>query len=79
MNFHDRLISELTQLDKKESTRDGYNPHALGLYFKAAEGVTDVDGFCKAFNPTRGMHRIARNMGMNLDVKCGEWIKMKGE
>ena len=74
MPFHDRLIHALTDLDRRESRRAGYNPHALGLYFQAAEGVTDAVSFARAFCATRGMHRVARSLGLPLDVRSGTWI-----
>lgn len=73
MTFHDRLISELTQLDQRESKKAGHNPYALGMYFEAAEDVTDAQSFADAFTPTRGMHRIARNLGLPLNVDRGQW------
>lgn len=42
MTLHDRLISYLTQYDKRQSTRRGYNPYALAQYFRAAEDLKDV-------------------------------------
>ncbi len=74
MTFHQRLISELTQLDNRESMRKHHNPYALSHYFKAAEGVTDAKSFADAFIPTRGMHRVAKNLGLGLDVEKGRWI-----
>ena len=74
MDFHTKLICELTELDRRESKCKGYNIYALAHYLRAAEGVTDAESFARAFNPTRGMHRVARNMGLNLDVDRGEWV-----
>jgi hypothetical protein len=71
---HDRLIHELTALDRRERNRKGWNPYALGQYFQAAEGVVDAATFAKAFIPCRGMHRIAKNLGLDLDVQHGQWI-----
>jgi len=78
MTFHDKLIHELTVLDTREAMKPGFNPYALAQYFEAAEGVTDAASFAAAFNPTRGMHRIARALNLNLDVENGRWI-IKGE
>lgn len=75
MTFHDRLIHELTTLDRRESRRPGYNPYALAIYFRAAEGVTDADSFRRAFLPTRGMHTVARRLGLGLDVERGCWVQ----
>lgn len=74
MNLHTKLIHLLTELDQKQSKRKGYNPYALPQYFAAAEDVTDAESFAKAFNPTRGMHSIARKLGFALDVDRGEWV-----
>ena len=74
MTFHDQLISELTQLDQRQSKRKGYNPYALPQYFTAAQDVTDAASFADAFTPTRGMHRVAKNLGLSLDVIRGLWV-----
>ena len=71
---HD-LKMALTRLDARKAKKPGYNPYALGLYFQAAEAVTDAGSFARAFCPTREMNGIAREMGFPLDVKKGNWIK----
>ena len=75
MTFHDRLISKLTELDRREMRWSGHNPYALAQYFAAAQGVTGAASFARAFNPTRGMHRVARELGLPLDVQRGQWIE----
>jgi len=75
MPFHDRLLSELTQMDERLSKKKGYNPYALAIMFGAVEGVTDADSFAAAFNPTRELHRVARNLGLGLGVVHGQWVK----
>jgi hypothetical protein len=35
--FHVRLCSYLTQWDVKQSKKRFHNPHALGIYFQAAD------------------------------------------
>ena len=72
--FRARLISELTELDRRERRRPGWNPNALGMYFAAAETVTDAATFAAAFVPTRGMHTVARRLGLALDVDRGQWV-----
>lgn len=82
MSFHDRLISELTRMDERASKRPGHNPWALPQYFAAADAVVEAiaagesesRAFADAFNPTRGMHTIARRLELNLDVDRGRWI-----
>ena len=82
MTFREKLISELTQSDIRQSKRKGYNRYALGLYFQAADaamaeiekGQSPEFAFRERFNPTREMHRIARNLGLGLDVERGQWI-----
>ena len=74
MTMHAKLIHELTALDRRESTKRGYNPYALPQYFQAANDVTDARTFAQAFNATRGMHRVARNMGWSLEVERGRWV-----
>jgi hypothetical protein len=50
----------------------------LPQYFAAAESVHDAATFAEAFNPTRGMHGVARRLGLALDVERGRWI-VKGD
>ena len=73
LTFHERLIHELTVQDSREFFKPGFNPYALAQYFEAAQGVTDAASFAAAFNPTRGMHRVARAMNFNLEVENGKW------
>lgn len=35
----DKLIHAVTQYDRKQSTKRGYNPHALGIYFEWIDEV----------------------------------------
>lgn len=72
--FQARLSKELKDLDTKEMAQKGWNPNALRLYLKAAKDVVDSSTFANAFTPTRGMHRVARNLGLGLDVERGKWI-----
>jgi len=74
MTFHDRLIHELTAMDRRAGRRPGYNPYALPQYFEAAKDVQDARSFAAAFNPTRGMHGIARRLGLALEVERGAWV-----
>jgi hypothetical protein len=87
MTFHDKLIHELTALDQKECTaelkrRFVVNIYRLGHYFNAATacdeeiaaGKTESEAFAECFVPTRGMHRVARNLGLALDVERGRWV-----
>jgi hypothetical protein len=72
---HTRLVSELTTQDRRESTQKGYNPYALGIVLNAAADIKTVDDFCEAFNATRGMHRVAKALGLPLDVEKGRWVR----
>jgi hypothetical protein len=74
MDFHSKLIHELIVMDRRDSTRRGYNPYALPQYLAAAVPVTDAASFATAFVPTRGMHGIAKRLGLPLDVERGRWI-----
>lgn len=39
-----KLVAALTEYDRKQSARRGYNPHALALYFEALdEAVSQYD------------------------------------
>ena len=79
-----KLISELTQMDERDRTKKGFNPYALGMYFQAADsvfeliadGATPEHAFSDCFTPTRGMHRVARNLGLKLDVQKGNWTSI---
>ena len=83
MDFRTKLISELTQMDERDSKRPHHNRYAIGMYLEAAgfvvaaieDGVAPEKAFAEAFNPTRGMHRVARNLGLRLDVQRGQWIQ----
>jgi len=39
MNLHSQLDHILTQWDIKQSTKRGYNPHALAIYLRQAERI----------------------------------------
>lgn len=36
-----RLVSALTQFDARQKGKKGYNPHALGIYFRGLQEVYD--------------------------------------
>lgn len=85
---HDALVSELVRLDIREEASERkrgnrVNVYRIAHYLRAADNVrTSVEhgsspsfAFASAFCATRGMHRIARNLGLALDVKRGEWIE----
>ena len=83
MDFRTKLISELTQLDAREARRDPRpNPYRLGIYMNAAQDVIDSiadgatmeDAFADVFTPSRGMHTVARRLGLRLDVERGNWV-----
>lgn len=40
MSLRDTLVSAVTEYDRRQSTRRGYNPHALALYLSALDDVT---------------------------------------
>jgi hypothetical protein len=86
MTDHQRLVSELTRMDDAQQVRDrkkGYrtNPYALALMFQAAQEVEQevaagrpfAEAFADHFTPTRGMHTIAKRLGLPLDVVRGQW------
>ena len=79
---HTRLVMALTDCDRRESARERIpNLYRLSHYLHAAQDVTDAvtrgarpeDAFAEYFNPTRGMHRVARTLGLALDVQRGRW------
>ena len=39
MNLHDTLIHAVTDYDRKQWRKRGYNPHALGIYFERVEAI----------------------------------------
>lgn len=82
---HADLVSALTQLDMRESKRKGYNHYALGHYLHAAQqctddiagGMSELKAFARHFNPTASMNRVARELGLKLDVERGRWIALQ--
>lgn len=87
MTMRDRLISELTQNDARrlarEVKRGGWaNPYALAHELRAADSVINMvslgesweTAFAEFFVATRENHRIAKRLGLRLDVQRGEWI-----
>ena len=82
--MHARLVSELTQLDERERAKGkGWNPNFLGIAFKSvqdvfdpmvASGATPEAAFSESFTPTPGTHKIARKLGLDLDVSSGRWV-----
>ena len=81
---HTKLVMEITTQDRKDSTRKGHNPYALGIMLGAAQECTDAiaagqspeSAFAEHFTPTRGNHGIAKRLGLKLDVQRGQWIKL---
>lgn len=69
-----KLKMELTSLDIRESKLKHHNPYALGHYLVAAEKVTNLKTFIKAFNPTRGLHSVAKKLNLPLNVVKGQWV-----
>lgn len=80
------LISQLTHEDRKRSERaqkrGSYdNPHAIALEFQAADrvdesvkkGMDPSQAFADEFNPTASNHRIAKKLGLDLEVERGRW------
>ena len=81
MKFRDKLISELTQSDQRQSIKAGYNRNALAIYLNAADtccemvdkGATQETAFMEVFTPCREMHKVAKKLGLILDVERGQW------
>lgn len=77
-----KLVTLLTEQDRKDSARKGYNIWALGHCLRAADetmedikaGAVPAVAFAKHFNPTRSNHRIATKLGLGLDVQRGNWV-----
>ncbi len=85
--FRARLVSALTHADRKESDRERkrgsrVNLYRLGHYLAAAEnvcgeieaGTAPALAFARSFNPTAAMHRVAKALGLTLDVQRGRWV-----
>lgn len=78
-----KLVSLLTQLDAREQ-RNHPNIYRIGHYLGAAQDFNAAvakgqhpDGaFADIFVPTRGMHAIARKLGLRLDVQHGRWVAL---
>jgi hypothetical protein len=41
MTLRDKLLHELTEYDRKESTKRGYNRNALGIYMEALNSAME--------------------------------------
>lgn len=80
--FNRALAHELTTLDREESTKRGWNPYALGQYLAAGDdvaaavagGASKESAFADGFTACRGMHKVARRLGLRLEVQGGRWI-----
>lgn len=85
--FRARLVSALTDADKREEARERkagqrVNIYRMGHYLMAvdsvceaiAEGLEPARAFARGFNPTRDMHRVAKTLGLPLDVHRGQWV-----
>jgi hypothetical protein len=83
-----QLASLLTQLDDREGRHElkrygRVNIHRIALYLQAADRVRDRvargeapgSAFAEEFTPTRGMHTIAKKLGLGLDVQRGQWVR----
>ena len=76
------LTSALVDLDRRASSRKGWNPYALRLYLEAAddcaamvaEGSSCSEAFAECFTPSRDMHAVARKLALPLDVERGQWV-----
>jgi len=87
--MHTRLVSELTQLDARESQQEAKRRHRVNIYRIAhylgaaqatlEDGGDTLESFAKAFADnfvaTRGMHGIAKRLGLPLDVERGDWVR----
>ena len=70
MKPKDLLISLLTQFHAKQSTKKGFNPHALPLYMQAA------DEFEKQWQRGRDpMHALAANFTHNPEDETDFCLK----
>lgn len=79
MTLHDKLLHELTEYDRKESTKRGYNRNALGIYMEtlqSAMGYIDagkdvrkvlVGHFCG-----RLLTKLLKTAGFALDTKADQ-------
>ena len=79
-----QLVSALIAMDKRASTKQGWNPNALSLMLGSvqdnfdpavAAGASPEDAFMETFTPTRGTHGVAKKLGLALDVDRGQWVK----
>lgn len=85
--FRARLGALLVRLDAQETAhevRRRYQPNIYRIdhYLRAADdcatalhaGKTAEQAFAQSFVATRGMHGIAKKLGLRLDVERGDWI-----
>jgi hypothetical protein len=69
--------------DAKASSKRDYNRYALPLKLQAADdmqtaidaGASPEKAFTEVFAASREMHKIARSLGLALDVERGNWIR----
>lgn len=82
MDAFRQIAHELTAADYRESDKRGHNIYALAIELEAlheieaevAAGADLAQAFADAFNPTRKNHRIARKVGLSLNVDRGQWV-----
>lgn len=85
--FRARLVSLVTDIDRKEDERDRKarrrsNPYRLGIMLNAVDGVCDAiaggeepaEAFAGGFIATADMHKAAKSLSLPLDVQRGRWV-----
>ena len=82
VSFREQMGVELMRQDQREWHHKNHNHYAIAHYLAAADrceesiskGQPKEHAFSDYFNPTRGMHRVAKALGLKLDVERGQWI-----
>lgn len=85
------LVSELDLRERAQEEKRGLrvNIYRIGHYLGAVNSIREdvlatvpahrfIDAFKDSFNPTRGLHGVAKKLGLPLDVERGRWIVKEG-
>ena len=81
-SLYDKLIHELTELDRRLGRRERrVNVSRLALFFETADRFRDLvakgktleEAFAEEFTPWGPMETIAKRLGLNLRIVRGRW------
>lgn len=85
--FGVRLMMALTEADRREEARERKRSYRVNIYrlghllaageevsAEVAGGAEPARAFATHFNATADLHRVAKALGLNLDVERGRWV-----